>query len=272
MTRDKLIEQIWKKKSVLCVGLDSDIHKLPAEIEHSPEGVLEFNKKIIDVTKKYAVSYKINTAFYESLGYQGWKVLEQTLEYIPDDIFTIADAKRGDIGNTADQYALAFLETMDFDSITVNPYMGIETISPYTTRVGKWAIVLGLTSNPGSQDIERMTLSSGKTVYEHTLDLCVESYTSSQLMMVVGATQGESIRLLRQRYPDYFFLVPGIGAQGGDLHTVLEMALHPEDAALLVNVSRAIIFAPKKENQNWLEAVEKSAASYQESMSSYLST
>ncbi len=269
MTRAQLIEQIKLKKSVLCVGLDSDPDKLPAELSKSAEGVLDFNKKVIDATQDVAVSYKINTAFYERLGSKGWDVMRETLDYIPDSIFTIADAKRGDIGNTAEQYAKAFLQEMSFDSITLNPYMGMETLTPYTTQPGKWAIVLGLTSNPGSADIELQELASGKRVYEHTLDSCVAEYSAEQLMMVVGATQGAELVALRQRYSDYFFLIPGVGAQGGDMQLIMEQVLHPTDAAVLINISRGIIYCPSEGDETWLAAIRRAAISYQSQMSEY---
>ncbi len=270
MTRAQLIEQIKSKKSVLCVGLDTDIDKLPTDIARTAQGVLDFNEQVIEATQDVAVSYKINTAFYERLGSEGWAVMEKTLELIPDNVFTIADAKRGDIGNTAAQYAKAFLQEMSFDAVTLNPYMGIETLKPYTTIQEKWAIVLGLTSNPGSADIEMQRLQNGKRVYEHTLDSCVSNYSPEQLMMVVGATQSHELRSLRQRYSDYFFLIPGVGAQGGDLQQIMEQVLHPTDAAILINVSRGIIFSAAQSEETWLQAVRRAAISYQKQMAAYL--
>ncbi len=270
MTRKELIQQIKKKRSVLCVGLDTDPDRLPEEYGRDAEGVLAFNQKIIELTQDLAISYKINTAFYESLGWQGWQALEQTLDSLPEHVFSIADAKRGDIGNTAEKYATAFFDRLDFDAVTVNPYMGVETLAPYTTREQKWAIVLGLTSNPGSADIELQVLETGNKVYEHALDLCTQRYKADRLMMVVGATQSASLADLRARYPDYFFLMPGIGAQGGDLDAVLQQTLHPTDAAVLINVSRGILYPSTEEHSHWQDAVRSSAEQYQRTMQSYL--
>lgn len=266
MTRAELIFQIEQKKSLLCVGLDSDVSKLPPGLSRDAEGVLDFNKRVIEATKAYTISYKINTAFYEALGADGWKVMEETLALIPEEIFTIADAKRGDIGNTANQYAIALLEKMNFDAITLNPYMGMETLDPYMEMPSKWGIVLGLTSNPGSADIEKQKLQNGKTVYEHTLDSCVERFDSSQMMMVMGATHPEEFKPLRERYGDYFFLVPGVGAQGGDLEAILNYGLHPEEYALLISVSRAVIFAGGDE-ETWESNVASAAEGYQQAIS-----
>ncbi len=251
------------------MGLDSDLNRLPPDLSRDAEGMLEFNKKIIDATKAYTVSYKINTAFYEVLGAKGWQVMADTLDYIPEHIFTIADAKRGDIGNTAAQYSIALLQNLDFDAITLSPYMGMETLSPYMDIDDKWGIVLGLTSNPGSADIEQQMLSNGKKVYEHTLDLCTQNYHASQLMMVIGATHPEVFEQLRAKYPEYFFLVPGIGAQGGDLEAILSSGLNDRDYALLLSVSRDIIFAGEHEAK-WESAVAKSAADYQLRMSPFI--
>ncbi len=269
MNREELIHQIKKKKSVLCVGLDTDLQKIPYHFAKNTQSILDFNKKVIDATKDLAVSYKLNTAFYESHGSEGWKVMQETLDYIPEDIFTIADAKRGDIGNTAEKYAQAFLGNMNFHSVTVNPYMGMETIEPYTSYSGKWAIVLGLTSNKGSEDIELQTLTSEKRVYEHCLDLCTEKFSDDKLMIVVGATQSEELLNLRKKYPSYFFLIPGVGTQGGNLEEILSKTLHPEDGAILINVSRGILYSTPSSEEDWLSAIRRSAQEYQLIMNRY---
>lgn len=255
MTRQELINNIARKRSFLCVGLDSDPLKLPECILNktvSPaQAMLEFNKAIIDATAPYCVAYKPNTAFYEALGAEGWEVLGQTVEYIrknhPDQ-FIIADAKRGDIGNTSALYARAFFGQMGVDALTVAPYMGSDSVKPFLGHEGKWVILLGLTSNPGSHDFQFLTTGSDDTrLFERVLDTAQQWATPDELMFVVGATQGDMFATIRRHAPSNFLLVPGVGAQGGDLATVCRYGM-TDDCGLLVNSSRGIIFASRDEN------------------------
>src|SRR6478735_4044916 len=245
MNRTQLIEQIRQKKSYLCVGLDTDITKIPKHLQSQPHAVFQFNKAIIDATKDHCVSYKINTAFYESQGLKGWEAMEQTVQYIPKTHFTIADAKRGDIGNTSSQYAKTFFEVLPFDAVTVAPYMGEDSVRPFLEYENKWTIVLGLTSNAGSNDFQQLSLvnsSTGKRLYETVLEKVAGWGTPSNLMFVVGATRASDLAHIRSIIPDHFLLVPGVGAQGGSLEEVSKYGLN-KDCGLLVNASRAIIFA-----------------------------
>lgn len=241
MNRKELVEQIKKKKSFLCVGLDPDLEKIPSHLLDLEDPIFEFNKQIIDATKEFTVAYKPNIAFFEMLGPKGWESLRKTIEYIPEDIFTIADAKRGDIGNTSKYYAQTFYDTYSFDAITIAPYMGSDSVSPFL-REDKWAIVLGLTSNPGAMDFQNQTLVGGKKVYEYVIERCSQWGTPENMMFVVGATRSEYISELRKLVPDNFFLVPGVGAQGGSLSAVAEAGLN-NDIGLLINSSRGIIYA-----------------------------
>jgi orotidine-5'-phosphate decarboxylase len=266
MTRQQLVEQIKKKKSYLCVGLDTDITKIPAHLQSHPDAIFEFNKAIIDATKDLCVSYKINTAFYEAHGLKGWEAMQKTVEYIPEDIFTIADAKRGDIGNTSTQYAKAFFEALPFDSITVAPYMGEDSVAPFLEYKGKWAIVLGLTSNKGASDFELQ--KTGDTyLYEKVLSTVSKWGSPDNLMFVIGATQADEFTNIRKITPDHFYLVPGVGAQGGSLKDISEKAMN-KDCGLLVNASRAIIYASGKED--FADAARVVAKEYQQEMAQYL--
>lgn len=267
MTRQQLVEQIKKKKSYLCVGLDTDTTKLPAHLQSHPDAIFEFNKAIIDATKDLCVSYKINTAFYEAHGLKGWEAMQRTVEYIPKDIFTIADAKRGDIGNTSTQYAKAFFEALPFDSITVAPYMGKDSVAPFLEYKGKWAIVLGLTSNMGASDFE-LQKTGDVYLYEKVLATVSKWGSPENLMFVIGATQADEFTNIRKITPDHFYLVPGVGAQGGSLKDISEKAMN-KDCGLLVNASRAIIYASGKED--FAEAARKVALEYQQEMAGYLS-
>jgi orotidine-5'-phosphate decarboxylase len=243
MNREALFQEIKKKQSYLCVGLDTDVNKIPPHLRGSDDPVFEFNKQIIDATHSYSVAYKPNIAFYEALGSRGWDSLQKTLEYIPEDIFTIADAKRGDIGNTSSLYAKAFFEQMAFDSITVAPYMGEDSVKPFLAFDGKWVILLAHTSNPGSQDFQLMeSVSTGMKLYEEVLVKAQQWGHPDQLMFVVGATQAERMQGIRALAPDNFFLVPGIGAQGGDLEMTSRFGMNKQ-CGLLVNSARAIIYA-----------------------------
>ena len=282
MTRKQLIQQIQLKKSYLCVGLDTDITKIPKHLQSHPDAVFKFNKQIIDATQDLCVAYKINTAFYEALGVKGWEAMEKTVNYIPNDQFIIADAKRGDIGNTSSQYAKAFFETLNFDAITVAPYMGEDSVKPFLEFENKWAIVLGLTSNTGSKDFEQLKLVSedsnhgggdtnpdGKPeyLYETVLKKVSSWGTDENLMFVVGATKATDLAEIRKIIPDHFLLVPGVGFQGGSLKEVSKYGMN-SDCGILVNASRAIIYAGEKEDF----AIEARAIAqqYQSEMATYL--
>jgi len=266
MTEKFLVEQIRKKKSYLCVGLDTDIDKIPRHLQSHPDRIFEFNKRIIDATKNACIAYKINTAFYEANGLKGWKAMEQTVNYIPPTHFKIADAKRGDIGNTSSQYAKAFFETLNFDAITVAPYMGSDSIKPFLEYENKWTIVLGLTSNAGSADFQQQKMGDS-FLYESVLKKVSQWGTKQNLMFVVGATKASDLASIRKIIPDNFLLIPGVGAQGGSLADVSNYGMN-ENCGLLVNASRAIIYAGKDEN--FAEAAGKIAEEYQREMMSYL--
>lgn len=266
MTRHQLVEQIRKKQSYLCVGLDTDITKIPKHLLTGPDPVFTFNKAIIDATKDLCVSYKINTAFYEAMGVKGWEAMEKTVHYIGNEHFKIADAKRGDIGNTSDQYAKAFFETLPFDAITVAPYMGEDSVKPFLKHKGKWAIVLGLTSNKGANDFELLH-TGGEFFYEKVLETVATWGTEDNLMFVIGATRSGEFRNVRKLTPHHFYLVPGVGAQGGSLKEVSEEAMI-RDCGILVNASRAIIYASSGED--FAEKARKAAREYQEEMKEYL--
>lgn len=249
MNYTELFEQIKAKQSFLCIGLDSDFEKLPKHLLNSEFPIFEFNKQIIDETAKYAVAYKPNLAFYESLGLAGWQSLEMTIEYISDnfpEIFIIADAKRGDIGNTSKLYAKAFFDKMDFDAVTVAPYMGEDSVKPFLTYENKWVILLALTSNKGADDFQYFT-ENGLRLFEKVLEKSQEWGNSENMMYVVGATRAEMLTDVRKIAPDHFLLVPGIGVQGGSLHEVAKFGMN-KNCGLLVNSSRAIIFADASEN------------------------
>lgn len=267
MNKQALIDQIRAKKSYLCVGLDTDISKLPACILGEEDPVFAFNKAIIDATLPYCVSYKINTAFYESQGLAGWASLEKTVNYIPDTHFKIADAKRGDIGNTATQYAIAFLKNLPFDAITIAPYMGEDSVKPFLQFEDKWGIVLGLTSNPGAADFELKELHGGERLYEKVIRTVAGWGSTENLMFVVGATRSDEFINLRKISPDHFFLVPGVGAQGGSLAEISQKAMN-KDVGLLVNVSRDIIFASS--GTDFAEMAEAKASAYANEMANYL--
>jgi len=268
MTKQFLVDQIKAKQSYLCVGLDTDIEKLPAGLPKNKDGVIAFNKSIIDATAPYCVSYKINTAFYESQGIAGWEAMEATLAHIPSTHFTIADAKRGDIGNTSAQYAKTFFETLPFDAITVAPYMGKDSIDPFLAYQNKWTIVLGLTSNPGSQNFEQQKLATGQFLYESVLEQVASWGSPEQLMFVVGATKANDLESIRKIIPDHFLLVPGVGAQGGSLSEVTKYGKN-DAVGLLINASRAIIFASS--GANFAEDAAIAAKGYADEMKALLS-
>lgn len=282
MTRKELTEQIFSKKTYLCIGLDTDISKIPKHLLSHTDPVFEFNRQIVDATKDYCVSYKINTAFYEALGVKGWESMERTVNYIPSTHFKIADAKRGDIGNTSSQYAKAFFETLKFDAITVVPYMGEDSVKPFLEHKDKWTILLGLTSNSGAKDFELQKLINKKEIledgvhlthqhtsylYEQVLQTSSEWGSTENLMFVVGATQADEFLNIRKLTPDHFYLVPGVGAQGGSLKEISQKALI-KDCGLLVNVSRAVIYASNAED--FADEASIIAQRYADEMNIYL--
>jgi len=268
MNRKTLVQQVKEKQSYLCIGLDTDIEKIPVHLQSHPDAVFEFNKQIIDATKDLCVAYKINTAFYEAQGVKGWEALEKTVNYIPSTHFKIADAKRGDIGNTSHQYAKAFFETIPFDAVTVAPYMGSDSIKPFLEYKDKWTIVLGLTSNAGASDFElQQIMPEGTYLYEKVIFEVSKWGNIDNLMFVVGATKAADISSIRKIIPNHFLLIPGVGAQGGSLTDVSKYGLNA-DCGLLVNVSRAIIYAGNKEN--FAEEARAVSLQYQTEMKSYL--
>lgn len=241
MNKKEIIQQIRAKKSYLCTGLDTQIEKLPSPLTKDGKGLLNFNKEIIQATSAYSVAYKVNTAFYEQYGKAGWEWMEETLSYLPTDTLRIADAKRGDIGNTSSMYAKAFFETLPFDAITVSPYMGEDSIRPFLEFENKWVICLALTSNAGHADFQ-LTEYEGKKLYERVIETVCKWGTEEQLMFVVGATRAQKVKEIRDIIPNHFLLVPGVGAQGGSLQDITEAAAN-EDIGLLVNASRSILYA-----------------------------
>lgn len=242
MTRAELFGQIKKKHSYLCVGLDTDITKIPEHLRKEKDPVFEFNKQIIDATHDLCIAYKPNVAFYEAMGPKGWESLQKTVEYIPKSCFTIADAKRGDIGNTSSLYARAFFKEMNFDSITVAPYMGEDSVRPFLEFKDKWVILLAHTSNPGSSDFQLLTSVDGRFLYEEVIIRSQAWSTPDNLMYVVGATRADRIEGIRRIAPNHYFLVPGIGAQGGSLEDISKFGLTKE-CGLIVNSARTIIYA-----------------------------
>ncbi len=266
MKREELIKQIKEKRSFLCVGLDSDIKKLPACLKDSEDPIFEFNKAIIDATAPYTVAYKPNLAFYEAFGVKGWISFEKTVQYIKEkhpDIFIIADAKRGDIGNTSALYARSFFEEMKVDSLTVAPYMGEDSVKPFLAYEDTWVIVLALTSNPGSHDFQLTKDEEGTMLFEKVLATSQKWGSKDNMMYVVGATQGKSFENVRRIVPEHFLLVPGVGAQGGSLEEVCKYGMN-SDCGLLVNASRAIIFADSSEN--FAAVAAEKARDYQQQM------
>lgn len=267
MTRTSLIAQIFSKQTYLCVGLDTDPAKIPLHLQSRPDAVFEFNKAIVDATKDHCVAYKINTAFYEAAGAKGWEAMHRTADYIPSTHMKIADAKRGDIGNTSAQYAKAFFETMAFDAITVAPYMGADSVKPFLEFSDKWTIVLGLTSNAGAADFELQRLQNNNRVFEAVMRTVAGWGTPENLMFVVGATNGDEFTNVRRITPNHFYLVPGVGVQGGSLSAISDEALI-SDCGLLVNASRAIIYA--SEGEDFAEAAELHAKEYATEMAMHL--
>lgn len=266
MNKQQLVIQIKEKRSFLCVGLDSDIKKLPACVMQSEDPVFEFNKAIIDATAPYTVAYKPNLAFYEATGVKGWISLEKTVQYIKDnypEIFIIADAKRGDIGNTSALYARSFFGEMKVHALTVAPYMGEDSVSPFLSYDDAWVIVLALTSNPGSHDFQLTKDENGEMLFEKVLRTSQKWGSDENMMYVVGATQGKSFENVRNIVPNHFLLVPGVGAQGGSLEEVCKYGMNDE-CGLLVNASRAVIFADSSEN--YAAIAGEKAKDYQQQM------
>ena len=267
MTHEQLIQNIKKKQSFLCVGLDVDLNKVPSFLLDYEDPIFEFNKRIIDATKDLAVAYKPNIAFYECHGPKGWESLKKTLDYIPEDIFTIADAKRGDIGNTSNYYAKTFFEYLDFDSVTIAPYMGVDSVTPFFEYKDKWVIMLALTSNKGALDFQNRKMEDGRFLFEHVVEKAQDWGSPENLMFVVGATRSELIQKVRETAPNSFFLVPGVGVQGGSLEEVVKYG-KTDDVGLLVNSSRGIIYAGTDEG--FEVNVKQSAKSLQSQMSLFL--
>ena len=263
MNRTQLFENIRRKQSFLCVGLDTDIKKIPAHLLNSEDPIFAFNKAIIDATAQYCIAYKPNLAFYESMGVKGWISFEKTIKYLKQNYseqFIIADAKRGDIGNTSAMYARSFFEELNIDSVTVAPYMGEDSVSPFLTYEGKWVILLALTSNKGSHDFQLTADAKGERLFEKVLRTSQQWATADQLMYVVGATQGQLFEDIRRIAPNHFLLVPGIGAQGGSLEEVCRYGMNSQ-CGLIVNSSRAIIYASNSEDyaEKAAEAAKKVA-------------
>jgi orotidine-5'-phosphate decarboxylase len=268
MTRSELIAEINKKQSFLCIGLDTDLSKIPAHLQDHPDAVFEFNKQIIDATHDLCVAYKPNIAFYEMLGSKGWDILGRTLDYIPDSNFTIADAKRGDIGNTSRYYAETFFKAMDFDAVTITPYMGQDSVEPFLGFSGKWAIVLALTSNKGANDFQMKAYNEGAPLYKDVLRISSGWGTEENMMYVVGATRPELFEEVRAVVPNHFLLVPGVGVQGGSLGEIAEVGMNG-DCGLLVNSSRQILYAG--DTEDFATAARSEAQKLQEEMKLILS-
>ena len=264
MNKAQLVEEIKQKQSFLCVGLDTDPERIPAIFKNDADPIFAFNKAIIDATKDLAVSYKPNIAFYEALGPKGWESLQKTIDYLPNNIFSIADAKRGDIGNTSRYYAKTFFEAYNFDSVTVAPYMGHDSVTPFFDFPNKWVILLALTSNEGALDFQFQTLLSGnKKLYEKVVEKATTWGTDENMMFVAGATRPEWLAELRKIVPNHFFLVPGVGAQGGSLEKVAEHGMNT-DCGLLVNSSRGILYASS--GADFQEAARAEAQKLQKQM------
>ncbi len=271
MTKQELIENIKSKKSFLCVGLDTDISKIPEHLLDDEDPIFSFNKAIIEATADLCVAYKPNIAFYESYGVKGWESLRKTCEVLPKDCFSIADAKRGDIGNTSKMYAKAFFNPassgLNFDSITIAPYMGEDSVTPFLEFEGKWAIVLALTSNHGSLDFQNFQNKEGQQLFEEVIDKVNTWGSSENIMYVVGATRGEAFTTIRKHAPDHFLLVPGVGAQGGSLADVCQYGMN-KDCGLLVNSTRGIIYASK--GKDFAEKAREEAVKLQKEMQEQL--
>ncbi len=271
MNADQLFQAIKKKKSFLCVGLDSDLNKIPDSLKPSEKPQFQFNRKIIDATLPYTIAYKLNAAFYEARGADGWLEMEETVHYLRQadpSVFIIADAKRGDIGNTSEMYARAFFDRMECDAITLSPYMGYDVADPFLKRDGKWIIVLAVTSNKSAEDFQFLELSTdGTPLYENILRIAREWGSADTTMFVAGATRAEVISRVREYVPDHFLLVPGIGAQGGSLEAVVEHGINSR-CGLLINSSRGIIFTDRSDS--FADAAKSKALEIQQEMETLL--
>jgi orotidine-5'-phosphate decarboxylase len=266
VNKQELIQQIRLKKSYLCTGLDTQIEKLPHVLTRDGQGLIDFNRDIIDATSNHSVAYKINTAFYEQYGKAGWEWMEETLHHLPNNTLKIADAKRGDIGNTSSMYAKAFFDTLPFDAITVAPYMGEDSLRPFLEFKDKWVICLALTSNAGHADFQ-LGEYEGKKLYERVIETVCKWGSEENLMFVVGATRAQLVKEIREMIPNHFLLVPGVGAQGGSLQEITEAAAN-EDVGLLVNSSRGILYASSEDD--YKEAAAAEAQKLAAEMASYL--
>jgi orotidine-5'-phosphate decarboxylase len=267
VNRKTLIDTIFQRKTFLCTGLDTELAKLPNHLEKSGKGMLAFNEKIVEATLPFSAAYKINTAFYEQYGAQGWGWMEETLSFIPKTHFTIADAKRGDIGNTSTMYARAFFENLQFDAVTVAPYMGEDSLRPFLEFKDKWIICLALTSNPGHADFQNIETENHERLYEQVIETVCKWGNINNLMFVVGATRAADLAHVRTLIPEHFLLVPGVGAQGGSLDEVAQHAI-TRDCGLLVNSSRGIIYASPGED--FAHAAATEAKKIQTQMAAYL--
>lgn len=263
MDKKQLVSLIRQRQSCLCVGLDTDSSKLPS---HLNSDALAFNKDIIDATRPFCVTYKLNTAFYEALGAKGWDIMKETISYIGNEHLVIADAKRGDIGNTARQYAIAFFEDLEADAITLNPYMGKDTVTPFLEYNDKWSILLACTSNPGANDFQKQ-LVNGQPLYEEVVKQAALWGSPDQLMFVAGATQVRELKKIRAMAPDHFLLVPGVGSQGGTVESVMQAASN-EECGLLINASRSVIFAGS--GKDFADKAANAAAELQEKMAEFI--
>lgn len=268
MNRADLVKQIKEKNSFLCVGLDTDPKRVPSHLKKEADPVFTFNKAIIDATAEHCVAYKPNLAFYEALGPAGWESLQRTMEYIPKEFFTIADAKRGDIGNTAKSYAKTFFEYFDFDSVTLAPYMGRDSIDPFLEYNEKWAIILALTSNSSAAEFQNLKLENGTLLHEEVLKQSSKWGNPENSMYVVGATRAEALKKIRAIIPKHFLLVPGVGAQGGSLSEVCQYGLIPDEIGLLINSSRGILYA--SDGKDFDEAAKNAAKKIQQEMQVYV--
>jgi orotidine-5'-phosphate decarboxylase len=267
MIRSELINSIREKQSYLCVGLDPDWNRLPKSLLDKEDPIFEFNRAIIEATKNYCVAYKPNLAFYEAHGAKGWRSLEKTLSIIPPGIFTIADAKRGDIGNTSRLYAQTFFEGLSCDAVTVAPYMGEDSVRPFLEFPGKWVILLALTSNQGAFDFQTLQIEGAGKLYQQVIDKSREWGSPEQIMYVVGATKPDELAKIRSTLPDHFLLIPGVGAQGGNLQTISKAGFN-DNCGILVNSSRSIIYASSGED--FAEAAAREARKMQSEMSQLL--
>ncbi len=266
MDRAQLFAEVRRKSSYLCIGLDTDPDKIPPHLRSEPDPVYAFNRQIVDATHDLAIAYKPNLAFYEASGAKGWESLQKTMEYIPKPLFTIADAKRGDMGNTSTKYAKAFFERLGADAITVAPYMGEDSVRPFLEFKDKWVVLLAHTSNPGSADFQLLQ-SNGKPLYEEVMTRAMSWATPDQLMFVVGATRADKMEGIRKNAPEHFFLVPGVGAQGGDLEAISKAGFNRQ-CGLIVNSSRSILYASNK--PDFAGAARKEAIKIRDGMAELL--